>query len=409
MRILVLNSGSSSLKFELIETTPELIAAEQERVLAHGSVSRIGAQDAVASFEAAGAKTRSAQPIPTHEAALKAAFDFLRHSGSGIEAIDGVGHRVVHGGEYFRESVVIDEEVVRRIEETSALAPLHNPHNLKGYFASKALLPNAIQVAVFDTAFHQTLPARAFLYGIPYDYYTRDKIRRYGFHGTSHRYISGRFAQLRSKTTGKPAEEFRLITCHLGNGSSVCAIDRGRSVDTSMGLTPLEGLLMGTRSGDIDAGAVMYLAKHRATGQPEPEVLLNECSGLLGLSGVSNDMQDVLKAAEQGNQRAHDAVEVFCYRVTKYIGAYFAALGGADAVIFAGGIGENAASIRARICEPLAVLGLILDPGRNANTATPEREIGASGAKVEAWVIPTNEELLIARDTMHAILGMPRP
>lgn len=348
-------------------------------------------------FSSGETKSKHPQSIPDHEAALASAFKCLKHAGTGIENIAGVGHRVVHGGEDFRESVIMDDHVVRRIEQLSSLAPLHNPHNLKGYFASRAVLPRAIHVAVFDTAFHHTLPPRAFLYGLPREYYTRDKIRRYGFHGTSHRYLTERFAEI----SNKPPQAHKLITCHLGNGCSICAVDRGKSVDTSMGFTPMEGLLMGTRCGDLDPGAVLFLQRQGRQDAPGLDGLLNEASGLLGLSGVSNDMQDVANAAAQGNQRAEDAIQVFCYRVTKYIGAYFAALGGADAVIFAGGIGENAPSIRRRVCESLSALGIRLDPGRNSEAVGVEREIGAQGCSPRVWVIPTNEELLIARDTMR--------
>ncbi len=370
MKILVLNSGSSSLKYQLIETV-----AEQR--LAKGEISKIGTD------------------VRNHDEALTAAFRQLKESGITLEDIAGVGHRVVHGGEHFSQSAIIDDHVLRLIESASEFAPLHNPANLKGYYASKALLPHAAQVAVFDTAFHQTLEPHAYLYGIPYLYYTRDKIRRYGFHGTSYRYISERFSQIESKDS-------KVIACHLGNGCSVCAIDAGKSVDTSMGFTPLEGLVMGTRSGDIDAGAVTFLAGREAT---RLETILNEQSGLLGISGVSNDMQDVLAEAAKGNQRAELAIQVFCYRVTKYIGAYSAAMNGADAVIFTAGIGEHAASIRARICAPLRALGVILDAPRNDAAIGREQQVSVDGASPSVWVIPTDEELVIARDTLRAIAG----
>jgi len=370
VQILVLNSGSSSLKYQLIETTGE-------RRLAKGEISKIGSA------------------VKNHDEALTAAFKNLTDSGVRLEEIAGVGHRVVHGGEEFQQSVIIDDAVLRLIEKASELAPLHNPANLKGYYASKALLPKARHVAVFDTAFHQTLAPHAYLYGIPYDYYTRDKVRRYGFHGTSYRYVLERYAQI----LGKPASECKLIVCHLGNGCSVCAIDGGKSADTSMGFTPLEGLLMGTRSGDIDAGAVTYLM---GRGVTHLDSLLNEKSGLLGLSGVSNDMQAVLAEAAKGNQRAEIAIQVFCYRVTKYIGAYFAAIGGAEAIVFTAGIGEHGAAIRARICAALAVLGVVLDPARNS-AGGKEQKISSDGASPAVWVIPTDEELVIARDTVRAI------
>jgi acetate kinase len=370
MKILVLNSGSSSLKFQLIETTGE-------QRLAKGEITKIGSE------------------VPNHDEALKAAFQQLKESGTALEDIKGVGHRVVHGGEHFSQSAIIDDHVLHLIENASKLAPLHNPANLKGYYASKALLPHATHVAVFDTAFHQTLAPHAYLYGLPYLYYTRDKIRRYGFHGTSYRYVSERFSQVQPDAS-------KIIACHLGNGCSVCAINAGKSVDTSMGFTPLEGLLMGTRSGDIDAGAVMFIAGREGI---KLETLLNEQSGLLGISGVSNDMQDVLAEAGKGNSQAELAVQIFCYRVTKYIGAYFAAMDGADAIIFTAGIGEHAANIRARICNSLGALGMVLDSSRNDSAIGKETQISAEGASPSVWVIPTDEELVIARDTMRAIAG----
>ena len=384
VKILVLNSGSSSLKFQLIETTAELAVANRDRRLAQGEVARIGAEGSVRD----------------HDEALQAAFQNLAQSGvSRLEDIEGVGHRIVHGAEHFQHSIIIDEAVARLIESCNQLAPLHNPHNLKGYYASKRLLPHATHVAVFDTAFHHTLPPKAYLYGIPYGYYERHKIRRYGFHGTSHRYLSGRFAQIRST----PPEALKLITCHLGNGCSVCAIEGGQSVDTSMGFTPLEGLLMGTRPGDLDPGVVTWLMQAENKDVRAMEDLLNKESGLAGLSGVSNDMQDLLKAAAAGQPRAQAAMEVFCYRVTKYIGAYTAAMNGVDAVIFSGGIGEHAAAIRERICAPMSALGIRLDRARNEAAAGREQEISEVGGHPEVWVIPTDEELLIARDTLAAI------
>jgi acetate kinase len=413
MKILVLNCGSSSLKFQLIETAPELIASNQDRLLAHGTIEKIGSADAIVSFSAhGGASSKSSRPILTHKEAIETAFECMSTADgivSDLKEIEGVGHRIVHGGEYFQQSIVIDDEVVRRIEGLIELAPLHNPHNLKGYYASKALLPHATQVAVFDTAFHQTLPPKAYLYGLPYLYYTRDKIRRYGFHGTSHRYVSYRFAQIHNATR----DAFKLITCHLGNGCSVCAIDHGKSVDTSMGFTPLEGLLMGTRPGDLDAGAVLYLVGRAEMGLHEVDVLLNKNCGMYGISGVSNDMRELQAEAEKGNSRARLAIEVFCYRVVKYIGAYFAAMNGADALIFAGGIGENAPAIRDQICGSLGALGIRLDPEKNRSAVGVERDISveapasAEGPSTRVWVIPTNEELLIARDTLRSILKIP--
>jgi acetate kinase len=365
VRILVLNAGSSSLKYHLFDCT-----ADSEKVIDKGTVER-----------------------------LSNMADALRDVFARIDAgaVEAVGHRVVHGGERFAESVVIDAEVEKEIESLSALAPLHNPHSLEAYRAARERLPGIPQVAVFDTAFHHWLPPRAYVYGLPYEYLTKKRIRRYGFHGISHRYVSGRFAEIH----GKRREDFRMITCHLGNGCSVCAIEHGRSIDTSMGFTPLEGLIMGTRSGDVDAGAILHLVTREGMDPVRLLDALNSVSGLTGLSGVSNDMRDLLREVERGNERASLAVEAFCYRVRKYIGAYLAAMNGADALIFTGGIGENAAAIRARICADLENLGIAIDADANESASEDARQIGES--KVAVWVVPTNEELLIARDTMNTI------
>jgi len=374
MNILVLNAGSSSLKYHLFEVTPQTIAADSERVLAHGQVERVS----------------------TISEALPSIFSSI-----GKTEIDAVGHRVVHGGDRFHESVIIDADVEKEIEELAALAPLHNPHNLEAYRAAREHLPGVPQVAVFDTAFHHTLPPRAYVYGLPYDFLTEKKIRRYGFHGISHRYVSWRFARLHGKSRG----DYRMITCHLGNGCSVCAIDHGRSIDTSMGFTPLEGLIMGTRSGDVDAGAVLHLIRHECI---EPGLLahvLNGASGIKGISGVSNDMRDVLNASQAGNERATLAVDAFCYRVRKYIGTYLAAMNGADVLIFTGGIGENSPPIRARICDGLSNLGIAVDAALNQRDSPEPRQIGSS--QIAVWVVPTDEELLIVRDTLRCILKIP--
>lgn len=394
MKILVLNCGSSSLKFQLIETAGE-------RVLAHGRVERIGEQDAGVQFAAAGGgEKRETGPVGDHSAAIASAFDFLKAEAKvtgGLGEIAGVGHRIVHGGDRFTASVLITAAVLREIESVSRLAPLHNPHNLKGYYASRSLLPDAKQAAVFDTAFHHTLPARAFLYGLPYEYYEREKLRRYGFHGTSHRFVSGRYAQLRRRGND------RIVTCHLGNGCSICAVAEGKSIDTSMGFTPMEGLLMGTRSGDLDPGAVLYLLDRAQDGTREVGEFLNGKSGLAGVSGVSPDMRDVLDAAAKGNERAQIAVDLFCYRVIKYAGAYHAAMGGATALVFAGGIGENSPAIRQRVCRGLDAIGVKIDETRNQNARGEETRIGAADSSIDVWVIPTNEELLIAQDTAGLI------
>jgi len=364
MKILVLNAGSSSLKFNLFEGTPESIETNSERVLAKGEVERVtGMADA-----------------------LKSVFQQIHGAN-----VDAVGHRVVHGGDRFHASVIIDAEVEKEIEALSILAPLHNPHNLEA-------VP---QVAVFDTAFHHTLPPRAYVYGLPYEYLTEKKIRRYGFHGISHRYVSWRFAQLH----GKKRSDYRMITCHLGNGCSVCAIDHGRSIDTSMGFTPLEGLIMGSRSGDVDAGAILHLITHEHEDPALLVQVLNSASGLKGISGISNDMRDLQRKAGEGSDRAELAIDTFCYRVRKYIGMYLAAMDGADVLIFTAGIGENAAAIRARICEGLGSLGIAVDPAANASDSRDARAIGSS--KIPVWVVPTDEELLIARDTLRCILKIP--
>jgi acetate kinase len=374
MKILVLNAGSSSLKFNLFEVTPDMIEANSEQVLATGEVERVARMaDALESV-------------------------FLKIGGASVEA---VGHRIVHGGDRFHESVIIDDEVEKEIDDLSVLAPLHNPHNLEAYRAARAHLPNVPQVAAFDTAFHHTLPPRAYVYGLPYEYLIEKKIRRYGFHGISHRYVSWRFAQLH----GKKRSDYRMITCHLGNGCSVCAIEHGRSIDTSMGFTPLEGLIMGTRSGDVDAGAVLHLITHEREDPGQMLRVLNGASGLKGISGISNDMRDLLREEGAGSERAALAVDAFCYRVRKYIGMYLAAMNGADALIFTAGIGENAAVIRARICADLGNLGIAVDPALNENGSRGPREIGRS--KIPVWVVPTDEELLIARDTLRCILKIP--
>ncbi|MCW5980981.1 MAG: acetate kinase [Bryobacteraceae bacterium] len=404
MKILAVNCGSSTVKFQLFETSAERAERNEDRALARGMVDKVGAADSSVSFEPAGAdKQTIRRPIRDHHEAVEASLATLTESGNGLlrdlSEIAGVGHRVVHGGEYYSDSVLFDDEVERRVEECVELAPLHNPHNLTGYRAVKALLPRCPNVAVFDTAFHQTIPRRAFLYALPLELYSEHKIRRYGFHGTSHRYVSQRYAQIH----GAGLENLKLIACHLGNGCSMTAIDRGRSVDNTLGLTPIEGLVMGTRPGDVDPGVVLHLMSDLKMTVEEVTELLNKRSGLLGLSGETNDMRSLMQASEAGDERARLAIEIFCYRIKKYIGAYLAALNGADAILFTGGIGENAPAIRARACEALDALGVALDPGRNERARGAEAEISADGAKVKAWVIPTNEELLIARETMRCI------
>jgi acetate kinase len=405
MNILVLNCGSSSVKFQLIETSPEQMAVRSDRVLARGEVERIGQSEPQLTGRT-GTKPSETKKVRAQNngSALDAAFEWMTAQGVLKRAgeIQGVGHRVVHGGEYFHQSVVIDDNTLQRIQACNDLAPLHNPHNLEGYFSGRKRLPHAVHVAVFDTAFHQTLPPRAYLYGLPWAWYEGAHIRRYGFHGTSHRYLMNRYAALRQSSPSA----FKLITCHLGNGCSVCAIEHGKSVDTSMGFTPLEGLLMGARAGDVDAAAVLHALKLFSLSPQDAEAILNEKSGILALSGISEDMREVIKAAREGRARARVAIDVFCYRAAKYIGAYFVALGGADALIFAGGIGENASEIRSQVCQPLAALGVDFDDGKNSAAAGVEMEISRLDSRMAVWVIPTNEELLIAHDTLGCILDM---
>jgi acetate kinase len=403
MNILVLNVGSSSLKFQLIETDEQHFAANSDRRLARGQIERIGGE-AVWSFRADdGEPQRGTASLRDHRAAVEYVLAWLTRSeviGS-VGEIGAAGHRVVHGGERFVRSVAIDDVVLHGIEETIELAPLHNPANLRGIQAVRAVLGPAIpQVAVFDTAFHHTLPERAYLYAIPYSLYRRHRVRRYGFHGTSHRYLAYRWRQL----TGRPREGSRLITIHLGNGCSACAIRDGDSVDTSMGFTPLEGLVMGTRAGDLDPAILDYVAQKEGLTLPEVETLLNKQSGLLGISGLTNDMRELLaEADEHDDRRAWLAIEVFCYRVRKYLGSYLAALGGADAICFAGGVGENAPSVRAMICEGMEWAGVRLDPAANAAALGREARVSPDGSSPEVWVIPTDEELLIARDTWRVV------
>jgi len=399
MNILVINCGSSSLKFQLIDIRR---IGLQEKLLAKGLIERIGERDSIVSFRAGdGENLQRRMQILDHRAAMDEAFDLLQESGAikSRDEIAGVGHRMVHGGENFRQSVPIDAEVESAIEECSHLAPLHNPPNLSGYRAARDLLPSVTHVAVFDTAFHATLPEKAYLYAVPYEYYKKDKIRRYGFHGTSHRFVAERFAEIH----GSGPQPWKLITCHLGNGCSLCAVDGGRSVDTSMGFTPLEGLMMGTRCGDMDPGVVLYLMNMLHSSAPRLEDILNRESGLQGVSGISNDMRDLIEKREAGDRRASLAVEMFCYRVRKYIGAYMAVLDGAHAIIFTGGIGENAYKIRAEICQGLHSLGVDIDPEKNQAMVGTEGEVSSAESRVKVWVIPTNEELLIARDTARCI------
>jgi acetate kinase len=407
VNVLVLNVGSSTLKFQLIRTDAERSAANRDERLARGQIERIGGEAVLTLQAGRGPLTRQAAPLRDHVAAVNHVLRWLTDASSGVDVsaladIGAVGHRVVHGGERFADSTLIDDEVLAAIEATIDLAPLHNPHNLTGIRAVRAALGPALpQVAVFDTAFHHSLPEAAYLYALPYQYYRRYRVRRYGFHGTSHRYVAHRWRQL----TGRSPADTTIVTLHLGNGCSACAIRHGESVDTSMGFTPLEGLVMGTRSGDLDPAILDYLAAKEGLSLPQVEGILNGQSGLLGVSGLTADMRELLaEAAENGDRRARLAIDLFCYRVRKYIGAYLAALDGAEAVVFAGGIGENAAAVRDQICAGLRWMGAEIDAGRNAATVGgAEGRIDSGTGRLQLWVIPTDEELLIARDTCRLV------
>jgi acetate kinase len=396
MKVLVLNSGSSSIKYQFIETTTH-------QVLAKGQVERIGMDDAVLSHvRIDGDTVKFSAEILDHNIAIEYVVAILLSKNHGVikdkSEIEAVGHRVVHGGETFSGSVLITDEVIEKIRENIELAPLHNPHNLRGIMACKRLLPDTPQVAVFDTAFHQKMPEYAFIYGLPYELYKKYKIRRYGFHGTSHRYVSKRASEI----LGVPIEKLRIITAHLGNGCSMAAVKYGISVDTTMGFTPLEGLLMGTRSGDIDPAIVLYIMGKEGLTMAEVNALLNKHSGLVGISGVSSDMREIIREMKNGNMRAKLAFDVFCYRVKKYIGAYAAVMGGVDAIVFTAGIGENSPDVRKSVCEGLEFLGIKIDDEKN-NSPEREKIITTDDSPVKVLVIPTNEELVIALDTAEIV------
>ncbi|MDE8562949.1 acetate kinase [Anoxybacillus rupiensis] len=390
-KIIAINAGSSSLKFQLFDMP-------SETVLTKGLVERIGFEDAVFTITVNGEKVQEVTPIPDHAVAVKMLLDKLIrfeiiHS---FEEIDGIGHRIVHGGEKFSDSVLITDEVLKEIEELSELAPLHNPANIIGVKAFKEILPNVPAVAVFDTAFHQTMPEQSFLYSLPYEYYTKFGIRKYGFHGTSHKYVTQRAAEL----LGRPIEQLRLISCHLGNGASIAAVEGGKSIDTSMGFTPLAGVAMGTRSGNIDPALIPYIMEK--TGKTAEEVIdvLNKRSGMLGVSGFSSDLRDIEKAAAEGNERAELALEVFANRIHKYIGSYAARMCGVDAIIFTAGIGENSDVVRAKVLRGLEFMGVYWDPSLN-KVRGKEAFISYPHSPVKVLVIPTNEEVMIARDVVR--------
>jgi len=413
MNVLVLNSGSSSLKFQFIATDLDQIKAYKDDRILRGEVEGIGGEAIVkVRYRKEPGKTLTA-PLGDMGGALDYLLRYVASERSGIPEIKttadvhAVGHRVVHGGELFKESTLIDDRVLKGIEECIELAPLHNPNNVKGILAARELFGKDVpQVAVFDTAFHHSIPEEAYLYAIPYHLYRRYRIRRYGFHGTSHRYVAFRYRAL----TGLTREQTNIITLHLGNGCSAAAIKKGSSVDTSMGMTPLEGLVMGTRSGDLDPAIVSVIARKEGMSASEVDTLLNTQSGLLGISGLTNDMRELqAELKEHDDRRVRLAVEVFCYRARKYIGAYLAAMGGADAVVFTGGIGENSSDVRARICSGMEWAGLHLDTKKNQDMVGREGLISTEDSKLLAYAIPTDEELLIARDTVRVIKGEAHP
>ena len=392
MNILVINCGSSSLKFQLIDMTTEAVQAK-------GLCERIGIDGSrIVYTPAGGEKMTIESPMPTHTEAIKLVLDCLTNAEYGVikslKEINAVGHRVVHGGEKFASSTIITDEVIKVIEECNELAPLHNPANLIGINVCRELMPGVPMVGVFDTAFHQTMPKKAYLYGLPIKAYTDYKIRRYGFHGTSHSFVSKRVAEF----LGKPVEDLKTIVCHLGNGASICAVDGGKSVDTSMGFTPLAGLVMGTRSGDIDPAILEYYANKEGLTLSEVTTVLNKKSGMEGLTGGKSDFRDLEEGYEAGDQACIDAIEVFCYNVARFVGAYAASLNGVDVIAFTAGIGENSGFVRGKICEYLGYLGITIDAEQNSKRGE-DIIIYTPDSKVTVCVIPTNEELMIARDT----------
>ena len=395
MKVLVVNCGSSSIKYQLINM-------ENEEVMAKGYLEKIGLPDSFLTHKVNGEKYRIEKVITNNEEGIKLVLDQLLDENYGVikdlKEIDAVGHRVVHGGEKFSDSVIITDEVIDAMKECIPLAPLHNPAGITGIEACKKVLPNVPMVGVFDTAFHQTIPEEAYIYAIPYEYYEKYRIRKYGFHGTSHKFVSRRVAEL----MGKPVEDLKIITCHLGQGGSLCAVKGGKSVDTSMGLTPLAGIPMGTRCGDIDPSIVTFLMKQENLTPDEMDTILNKKSGKLGISGVSFDDRDIEKAAAEGNQRAKLAIDTFAYQVLGFIGRYAAQMNGVDVITFAGGVGENGPEVRSKICNSLEFLGVKIDEEKN-KVRGKECEISTPDSKVKVYIVPTDEELMIARDTMNLV------
>jgi acetate kinase len=397
MKIIVLNCGSSSIKYQLFE----MPSAE---VVAKGLVDKIGLKGASIKHNMANGDVLKLEgEILDHQAGIEFVLGILTHKVYGcvkdLSEIGAVGHRVVHAGEKYNSSVAINKEVIAALVECIDLAPLHNPPNLEGIYAISKLLPEVPQVGVFDTAYHQTMSEQAYLYGIPYSLYEKYKVRRYGFHGSSHRFVAQRAAEI----LGKKLEDLKVISCHLGNGASMCAIQNGKSMDTSMGMTPVEGLVMGTRSGDIDAGALLFIADKEEISIPYTSTLINKHSGMLGLSGVSSDMRDIETAAGEGNHRAKISLDIYHYRIKKYLGSYAAAMGGVDLVIFTGGVGENACETREEICKGLEFMGLEFDVAKNTKLRGKEAIISKPGSKATIMVVPTNEELVIAQDTFEIV------
>ncbi len=413
MNVLVVNTGSSSLKFQLISTDLTEMKKDKDERLCGGEIEGVGGEAIIRFQHRGGVSQTITASLRDIAATLDYIVRYIASERSGVSEInstadiDAVGHRVVHGGEMFKESALIDDRVLKGIEDCIDLAPLHNPNNIKGIQAARRLFGNSVsQVAVFDTSFHQSIPEQAYLYAVPYHLYRRHRIRRYGFHGTSHRYVAFRYRALRGFTR----EQTNIITLHLGNGCSAAVIKGGQSVDTSMGMTPLEGLVMGTRCGDLDPAIVNVIARKEGLSASEVDTLLNTQSGLLGISGLTNDMRELeAELKEHDDRRVRLALEIFCYRARKYIGAYLAAAGGADAIVFTGGIGENSPDVRARICSGMEWAGLSVDAQKNQETIGREGKICTEDSKLLAYAIPTDEELLIARDTVRVIKGEPHP
>ncbi len=402
MKILVLNCGSSSVKYKLIDT-------DAEKTLAEGGVEKIGLPDGFLKFKRPdGSKEIKELGHIDHRQAVQAILDILTDPKEGciksFSEIDAVGHRVVHGGEKFNKSVLITDEVIQQVKDCYPLAPLHNPANITGIEAITSLMPGVPQVGVFDTAFHQTMPAKSYMYPLPYKYYLEDGVRRYGFHGTSHRYVSARAAEF----LGRDINNLKMVTCHIGNGGSITAVLNGKSVDTSMGLTPTEGLMMGTRVGDVDPGVITFLIEKHNLNAKEVQTLINKESGVLGISGISNDMREIESADNAGDPRAHLALEIYEQRIIKYVGAYAAEMGGLDVIVFTGGVGENQTGVRKNVCAPLGFMGVELNEELNAKTRGTETLISTPASKVAVVVIPTDEELMIARDTREIVESLKK-